>query len=65
MARKNTSRRDPIGSTSEALSRQRTRQSLRKHIVDAHEQGLQMDTENLVIYIKFKNSQDSFYLLKN
>ena len=45
--RKSVIHRNPIGSTSEALHRQRTRQSLRRHIMAAGS-GLAMDTETLL-----------------
>lgn len=50
MVRKNTVKRNPIGSNSEALERQRTRQSLRRHIVDIQCHGLTMNTDNLLQY---------------
>lgn len=46
--RKSTIHRNPIGSHSEALQRQRSRQSLRRHIMDAETVGLTMNTESLV-----------------
>jgi len=42
--------RNPIGSKSEALQRQQSRQSLRRHIMSAQAQGLMMDTDNLLQY---------------
>lgn len=42
--------RNPIGTKSEALQRQRTRQSLRKHIMESQAHGLLMNTENLLQY---------------
>jgi len=50
LVRKNTVQRNPIGSTSEALQRQRSRQSLRRHIMDCEQSGLEMNTENLLEY---------------
>lgn len=44
--RKSTIHRNPIGSTSEALQRQRSRQSLRRHIME--DAGLTMNTESLL-----------------
>lgn len=48
MVRKSTIHRNPIGSHSEALQRQRSRQSLRRHIMDAETVGLTMNTDSLV-----------------
>lgn len=48
MVRKSTIHRNPIGSQSEALQRQRSRQSLRRHIMDAETVGLTMNTDSLV-----------------
>jgi transient receptor potential cation channel subfamily C member 4 len=48
MVRKSTVHRNPIGSTSEAVERQRTRQSLRRHIMDTSSAGLTMNTETLL-----------------
>lgn len=48
MVRKSTIHRNPIGSTSEALQRQRSRQSLRRQIMDASNDGLTMNTETLL-----------------
>lgn len=48
MVRKSTIHRNPIGSHSEALQRQRSRQSLRRHIMNAESVGLTMNTESLV-----------------
>lgn len=48
MVRKSTVHRNPIGSTSEALQRQRSRQSLRRHIMDSSLDGLTMNTETLL-----------------
>lgn len=45
--RKNTVVRNPIGSTTEALNR-RSRQSLRRQILDNSKEGLEMDTDNLI-----------------
>lgn len=50
IVRKNTVIRNPIGSKSEALQRQQSRQSLRRHIMNAQAQGLMMDTDNLLQY---------------
>ncbi|KAL7030847.1 hypothetical protein ACKWTF_006807 [Chironomus riparius] len=50
IVRKNTVIRNPIGSKSEALSRQQSRQSLRRHIMNAQTEGLMMDTDNLLQY---------------
>ena len=50
IVRKNTVIRNPIGSKSEALQRQQSRQSLRRHIMNAQTQGLMMDTDNLLQY---------------
>lgn len=46
--RKSTIHRNPIGSKSQALERQRSRQSLRRHILEC--QDLSMNTENLLQY---------------
>lgn len=46
MVRKSTIHRNPIGSTSEALQRQRSRQSLRRQIMDNTD--LSMNTESLL-----------------
>lgn len=48
MVRKSTIHRNPIGSQSEALQRQRSRQSLRRHIMNAEKVGLTMNTDSLV-----------------
>ena len=48
MVRKSTVHRNPIGSTSEALQRQRSRQSLRRQIMDASNDGMTMNTETLL-----------------
>lgn len=48
MVRKSTVHRNPIGSTSEALQRQRSRQSLRRHIMDSQTDGMTMNTETLL-----------------
>lgn len=48
MVRKSTIHRNPIGSTSEAVQRQRSRQSLRRHIMDSNVSGLTMNTETLL-----------------
>lgn len=48
MVRKSTIHRNPIGSTSEALQRQRSRQSLRRQIMDISSDGLTMNTETLL-----------------
>lgn len=50
MVRKSTHRRDPIGKRSEALSRQRNRESLRRNIVESQKNGLGMDTDHLIQY---------------
>lgn len=42
--------RNPIGTKSEALQRQRTRLSLRKHIMEAETHGMTMNTESLLEY---------------
>lgn len=42
--------RNPIGTKSEAMQRQRTRLSLRRHIMEAESHGLTMNTENLLQY---------------
>ncbi|XP_065082412.1 transient receptor potential protein-like [Ochlerotatus camptorhynchus] len=47
LVRKNTSVRDPIGNSSEAIMR-RSQMSLRKQIIEGCEQGLDMNTDNLV-----------------
>lgn len=47
IVRKNTTIRDPIGSTSASINR-KDRLSLRRHILETANQGLQMDTEKLV-----------------
>ncbi|XP_069696083.1 transient receptor potential protein-like [Periplaneta americana] len=50
MVRRNTTVRDPIGSSSEAMIR-RSRQSLRRHIISEHSTALiTMDPEKLVEY---------------
>lgn len=48
--RKSTIHRNPIGSKSQALERQRSRQSLRRHILECQGTGLSMNTENLLQY---------------
>lgn len=48
MVRKSTIHRNPIGSTSEAVQRQHSRQSLRRHIMDNTNAGLTMNTEALL-----------------
>ncbi|CAO1395343.1 unnamed protein product [Diamesa serratosioi] len=48
--RKSTIHRNPIGSKSQALERQRSRQSLRRHILECQGAGLSMNTENLLQY---------------
>lgn len=49
MVRKSTIHRNPIGSTSEALHRQRSRQSsLRRQIMNSSLEGLTMNTETLL-----------------
>lgn len=45
--RKSTMHRDPIGSTRASIIR-KDRRSLRRHILETANQGLQMDTEKLV-----------------
>lgn len=45
--RKSTVHRDPIGSTRASVIR-KDRRSLRRHILETANQGLQMDTEMLV-----------------
>ncbi|XP_029707895.2 transient receptor potential protein-like [Aedes albopictus] len=47
LVRKNTTVRDPIGNSTEAIMR-RSRMSLRKQIVEGSHQGLDMNTDNLV-----------------
>ncbi|XP_050082048.1 transient receptor potential protein isoform X1 [Anopheles aquasalis] len=49
LVRRSTVARDPIGNSSEAIMR-RSRQSLRKQILDNSEKGLDMDTDHLVAY---------------
>ncbi|KAL9695258.1 hypothetical protein quinque_014543 [Culex quinquefasciatus] len=49
LVRRNTTVRDPIGNSTEAIMR-RSRQSLRKQIIDNSNQGLEMDTNNLVAF---------------
>lgn len=48
MVRKSTVHRNPIGSTSEAQQKQRSRQSMRRHIMQAQADGLTMNTETLL-----------------
>ncbi|CRK91249.1 CLUMA_CG004929, isoform A [Clunio marinus] len=48
MVRKSTRRNNPIGSTSEALQRQRSRQSLRRQIMESQNSGITMNTESLL-----------------
>lgn len=45
--RKSTVHRDPIGSTRASIIR-KDRRSLKRHILEAANQGLQMDTEKLL-----------------
>ncbi|XP_021712713.1 transient receptor potential protein-like isoform X1 [Aedes aegypti] len=47
LVRKNTTVRDPIGNSTEAIMR-RSRMSLRKQIIEGSTQGLDMNTDNLV-----------------
>ncbi|XP_053678786.1 transient receptor potential protein [Anopheles nili] len=49
LVRRSTVARDPIGNSTEAIMR-RSRQSLRKQILDSSEKGLEMDTDHLVEY---------------
>uniref|UniRef100_A0A182PV03 Transient receptor ion channel domain-containing protein n=1 Tax=Anopheles epiroticus TaxID=199890 RepID=A0A182PV03_9DIPT len=49
LVRRSTVARDPIGNSSEAIMR-RSRQSLRKQILDNSTKGLEMDTDHLVEY---------------
>ncbi|XP_058443058.1 transient receptor potential protein [Malaya genurostris] len=49
LVRKNTMVGDPIGNSMEVQNR-RSRQSLRKQILDSSQQGLEMNTENVVEY---------------
>ncbi|XP_058128061.1 transient receptor potential protein isoform X2 [Anopheles ziemanni] len=49
LVRRSTVARDPIGNSTEAIMR-RSRQSLRKQILDNSEKGLEMDTDHLVAY---------------
>uniref|UniRef100_A0AAG5DVM5 Transient receptor ion channel domain-containing protein n=1 Tax=Anopheles atroparvus TaxID=41427 RepID=A0AAG5DVM5_ANOAO len=49
LVRRSTVARDPIGNSTEAIMR-RSRQSLRKQILDNSEMGLDMDTDHLVEY---------------
>ncbi|XP_058063858.1 transient receptor potential protein isoform X2 [Anopheles bellator] len=49
LVRRSTVARDPIGNSTEAIMR-RSRQSLRKQILDNSEMGLDMDTDHLVAY---------------
>uniref|UniRef100_A0A182LT00 Transient receptor ion channel domain-containing protein n=1 Tax=Anopheles culicifacies TaxID=139723 RepID=A0A182LT00_9DIPT len=49
LVRRSTVARDPIGNSTEAIMR-RSRQSLRKQILDNSEKGLEMDTDHLVEY---------------
>lgn len=54
--RKSTMHRDPIGSTRASIIR-KDRRSLRRHILETANQGLQMDTDVLVR--KFHSSQSN------
>lgn len=45
--RKNTTARDPIGSTRNSITR-RDRRSLRRRILEEAEQGLKMDTQKII-----------------
>lgn len=47
LVRKNTSVRDPIGSTRNSITR-RDRRSFRRHILDQAQQGLKMNTDKIV-----------------
>uniref|UniRef100_A0A182KCS2 Transient receptor ion channel domain-containing protein n=1 Tax=Anopheles christyi TaxID=43041 RepID=A0A182KCS2_9DIPT len=49
LVRRSTVARDPIGNSTEAIMR-RSRQSLRKQIIDSSDKGLEMDTDHLVEY---------------
>ncbi|XP_053658439.1 transient receptor potential protein [Anopheles marshallii] len=49
LVRRSTVARDPIGNSTEAIMR-RSRQSLRKQILEHSEKGLEMDTDHLVEY---------------
>uniref|UniRef100_A0A182HMZ4 ANK_REP_REGION domain-containing protein n=1 Tax=Anopheles arabiensis TaxID=7173 RepID=A0A182HMZ4_ANOAR len=49
LVRRSTVARDPIGNSTEAIMR-RSRQSLRKQILDNSNKGLEMDTDHLVEY---------------
>jgi transient receptor potential cation channel subfamily C len=50
MVRKSTHRKDPIGKRSEALSRIRNRESLRRNIVESQKSGLAMNTDLMLQY---------------